>query len=114
VVLSSDPEPGVRFSALVRLGRARTDRSVQASLARLDDPASEVVWQALRNLGGFRDRGTAPAIARMLDHPAAVVRGAALQALLRIGAPTDSGYDPAGPPGERAPAAERLRAWADE
>jgi hypothetical protein len=114
VVLAGDPEPGVRFSALVRLGRARTDRSVQASVARLDDDAPEVVWQALRNLGSFRERATAPRIARLLGHDAAVVRGAALEALLRMGAPADTGYDPVGSEDTRTAAAARLRSWAND
>ncbi len=114
VVLSADPEPGVRFSALVRLGRARTERSVQASLARLRDPAAEVVWQAACNLGAFRERGAAPQIARLLSHPAAVVRAAAYAALLRLGAPPDTGYAAVAPEADRATAAERLRAWAEE
>jgi len=114
VVLSADPEPGVRFSALVRLGRARTDRSVQASIARLDDPEDEVVWQALRNLGQFRERAAAAQVAALLTHGSPVVRAAAYDALLRMGAPGDSGYDPVGAADERERAAEKLRAWAEE
>lgn len=114
VVLAGDPEPGVRFSALVRLGRSRTDRSVQASLSRLDDDAPQVVWQALRNLGAFRSREAAPRVARLLGHESPIVRSAAHETLLRLGAPDDTGYDPVADPGDRAAAAARLRAWAEE
>ena len=114
VVLSADHEPGVRFSALVRLGRTRTDRSVQASLARLEDVDPSVVWQALRNLASFRERAAAAVVVPLLEHDSAAVRGAALDALLRLGAPADSGYDPVGPIQERNAAAAVLQRWADE
>ena len=114
VVLSADPDPGVRFSALVRLGRRRTDRSLQASIARLEDPSERVVWAALRNLGAFREPSTAPDVAALLAHERAVVRTAAFDALRTMGAPRDIGYDPVLPAEEREPAEAQLRAWAAE
>ena len=112
--MSRDEDPGIRFSALSRLGQARTDRSVKVSLDALDDDDAQVVWQALRNLGRFGERDTAPRIAALLDHAQAVVRAAAKDALERMGAPRDAGYDPAAPETERRAGAEKLRRWAAE
>jgi HEAT repeat protein len=114
VVRSGDPDPGVRFSALVRLGRRRSDRSVQASLARLDDEDDKVVWIALGNLGAFREREAAGEIVLLLDHPSALVRQKAHATLVRLGAPADTGFDALDPPEVRELAAAVLRAWADE
>jgi HEAT repeat protein len=114
VVRAADADPGVRFSALVRLGRRRSDRSVQVSLARLDDPDDSVVWIAVHNLGGFRERDAAPEIAALLDHPAALVRQKAHDTLVRLGAPADTGFEALDSPEVRELAAARLRSWADE
>jgi len=114
VVRSSDPDVGVRFSALVRLGRRRSDRSVQASLARLGDPDAIVIWIAVHNLGGFGERGAAPEIAQLLSHASALVRQESHAALLRLGAPADTGFDPLAPSEIREIAAATLRSWADQ
>lgn len=106
-----DADPGVRFSALSRLGKARTERSVQVSVERLEDDDAKVVWLAVRNLGQFRDRDAAPRIAELLDHAEAVVRAAACDALVRMGAPADTGFDSADAPQMRKPAADRLKRW---
>ncbi len=114
VVRAADPDPGVRFSALVRLGRARTERSVQASLVALDDAQDLVAWQAVRNLGSFRERGAARVVARLLGHASPLLRLAAYEALVQMGAPADTGFDPLGDAASRARAAAALAAWADE
>ena len=114
VVLSADPDPGVRFSALVRLGRRRSDRSVQASLARLDDRDATVVWIALHNLGGFRERAAVVRVVGLLAHSAALVRQKSYDTLVSLGAPSDTGFDALAPDAERVAATQRLRAWADE
>ena len=75
-------------------GRRRSDRSVRASRERLQDEEPIVAWQALRNLGAFEERAAARDVARLLDHEATVVRAAAAAALVRMGAPDDTGYDP--------------------
>ncbi len=113
VIRAADPDPGVRFSALVRLGRKRTDRSVRASRDRLSDVDAMVVWQAIRNLSVFRERSAAPEIAQGLDHDKAIVREIAFEALLRLGAPTDIEFESVAPPAERVDAVRRLREWAD-
>jgi hypothetical protein len=105
---------GGRFSALVVLGRHRSDRGVQAALQRVLDPDEHprVLWQALRNLGKFKERATAVAVARLLDHEELVVRSAANWALLAMGAP-DEGFDPVAAAEERAGPAAALREWAE-
>lgn len=113
VVRSVDADPGVRFSALVRLGRRRTDRSVRASRERLHDDAPIVVWQALRNLGAFEERAAARDVARLLEHEQPVIRSAAAVTLVRLGAPADTGYDPIADPAERQGPAQVLRDWAN-
>ncbi len=114
VVLASDPDPGVRFSALVRLGRRRSDRSVGVSVARLRDPAESVIWAALRNLGAFHERGAAAAVADLLAHETPLLRLTAHETLLQIGLPSDLAFDPLGDADTRAAQAIAIRAWADE
>lgn len=113
VNLARDPEPLRRFSAIERLGLRRTDRSVRASTDALDDSDAHVVWQALRNLGAFGERSAAGDVVRLLDHPEAVVRHAAWEALVRMGAP-ESGFEAVAPPEERAAAVRDLRKWAED
>jgi HEAT repeat protein len=112
--LARDTDGGVRFSALQKLGRMRTDRSVHASVERLADDDPKVVWQALRNLGKFREADTAPQVAVALDHAESVVRTAAYAALLDMGAPKDTGFDANETSAEkRKPAVAALKAWAE-
>src|SRR6185436_12201702 len=63
VQLSHDLDPGARFSALSRLGKTKSERSVQVSVEHLTDESVEVVWQAIRNLGQFKAKETASLIA---------------------------------------------------
>lgn len=111
--LARDADAGVRFSALSRLGRARTERSVQVSLDRLGDEDAEVVWQAIRNLGHFRQRDAAPDVAAFLENDDVVLRAAAHDALVLMGAPRDTGFEATDAPAKRKPAAEALRRWAE-
>ncbi len=108
-----DADPGVRFSALTMLGRARTERSVQASKDGLADEQSEVVWQALRNLARFKERAAAPQAAQKLDHADVAVRSAAYDALLAMGAPRDTGFDAAASAEKRKAAVDALKKWAE-
>jgi len=112
VVLASDPDPGVRFSSLALLGRRKSDRSVAASRAALGDEEPMVTWQALRNVAAFGDRQAAPDVAALLVHDQAVVRAAAHDALVRVGAPADTAYDPVGTESANADAVARLSEWA--
>jgi HEAT repeat protein len=111
--LARDSDAGVRFSALSRLGRARTERSVQVSVERLGDDDDEVVWQAIRNLGQFRERDAAGEVAPFLDHEDVVLRAAANEALVLMGAPRDTGFEATDAPAKRKAAAEALRRWAE-
>lgn len=111
--LSRDADAGVRFSALHRLGRFRTERSVRVSVERLADETPKVVWLALRNLGRFREVAAAGDVAKLLDHADAEVRAAAHSALLDMGAPKDTGFDASAPADKRRAAAAALRAWAE-
>lgn len=111
--LARDADGGVRFSALQRLGRVRTERSVHVSIECLADEDAKVVWQALRNLGRFREVAAASEVAALLDHAESVVRAAAYGALLDMAAPKDSGFDPSAPADKRKAAAAALRAWAE-
>jgi HEAT repeat protein len=113
ITRARDSDPGVRFSALSRLGRVRTDRAVQVSVERLADDDVEVVWQAVRNLGQFRERDAAAQVAALLDHAEAVVRAAAHDALVAMGAPKDVGFDATAPAEKRKPAADKLKHWAE-
>jgi hypothetical protein len=107
------PDPMRRFSALVKLGRTRSDRSVACATEALADPDERVAWQAVRNLGTFRERAAARDVAALLDHPASVLRLAAAQALATMGAPATS-FDPAAAAPRRREAADALRRWAAE
>lgn len=111
--LARDSDAGVRFSALSRLGRARTERSVQVSIDRLGDDDAEVAWQAIRNLGQFRERDAASQVAAFLDHEDVVLRAAAHDALVLMGAPRDTGFDATDSAAKRKAAAEALRHWAE-
>jgi HEAT repeat protein len=111
--LARDADGGVRFSALQRLGRFRTDRSVHVSIERLSDEDPKVVWQALRNLGRFREAAAASEVAGLLEHAESVVRAAAYAALLDMGAPKDTGFDASATGDKRKAAAAALRAWAE-
>ena len=110
-------DPGVRFSALVHLGQTRTDRAVQVAVERLADEDEEVLRQAIRNLGAFRERDAAPQVAERLDHPRPIIRAAARDALVAMGAPKEVLFDPIVAPDKRSDAvraaAEALRRWAD-
>lgn len=108
-----DPDPGVRSSALTMLGRARTERSVQVSRERLGDDEAEVVWHALKNLARFRERPAAREVAALLGHADVAVRAAAYDALVAMGAPRDTGFDPTVPPEKRKPATDALKKWAE-
>ncbi len=112
VVLARDPDPGVRFSALALLGRRKSDRSVAASRAALGDDEPMVAWQALRNVAAFADRQAAPEAAALLVHEQAVVRAAAHDTLVRLGAPADSAYDPVASESANEDAVVRLADWA--
>ena len=112
--LSRDADAGVRFSALHRLGRLRTERSVHVSVERLADETPKVVWQALRNLGRFREVAAAGDVAQLLEHTDAEVRAAAHAALVDMGAPKDTGFDdPAASAEKRKQAAAALKEWAE-
>ena len=112
--LARDADGGVRFSALQRLGRVRTDRSAHVSVECLGDEDPKVVWQALRNLGRFREIAAAAEVAALLGHAEAVVRMAAYTALVEMGAPKDTGFDdPYTSADKRKAAAAALRAWAE-
>jgi HEAT repeat protein len=108
-----DPDPGVRFTVLSLLGRARTDRSVQVSIDRLADEDAEVAWRAVKNLGQFRERDAAAQVVALLDHADAAVRAAAFDALRAMGAPKDAAFDATASPENRKAAAEALRRWAE-
>lgn len=110
--LARDPDGGRRFSALQRLGRFRSERSVQVSVDSLADEDPKVVWQAVRNLGRFRAREAAAAVARLLDGTVEI-RAAAYEALLDMGAPTDTGFDATALPDDRKDAVAALRRWAE-
>lgn len=107
------PDPMRRFSALVKLGRTRSDRSVASAMNALSDEDERVAWQALRNLGGFKERAAAREVAALLDHPTSVLRLAASQALARMGADV-AAFDAAASPAKRREAAEALQRWAAE
>lgn len=111
--LARDADAGIRFSALSRLGRFRTERSVQLSVERLSDDDVEVVWQAVRNLGRFRERDAAAQIAPLLHHGEAVIRDAAHQALMAMGAPKDTEFTATASPEKRKAAADALKRWAE-
>lgn len=114
VTLARDhPDPARRFSALHVLGRARTDRSVDASVRALRDPDEMVVWEALQNVGRFEVRAAARDVAALLDDDRVTIRSAAHETLRRLGAP-DKGFDPAALAERRRPPAEALRAWAEQ
>ena len=113
VTRTRDSDAGVRFSALSRLGRVRTERAVQVAIERLGDDDVEVVWQAVRNLGQFRERDAAAQVAPLLDHAEAVVRAAAHEALVAMGAPKDTGFDATASAEKRRAAAEKLKKWAE-
>jgi len=112
-VAARDPDPGMRFSALTMLGRGRTERSVNLSIDRLSDEDPEVVWVALLNLGRFKERAAAALVAPLLDHAAREVRAAAYDALLAMGAPRDTGYNPVEKPEKRKAAEDALKKWAE-
>lgn len=107
------PDPMRRFSALVKLGRTRSDRSVSCAVNALSDEDERVAWQALRNLGAFKERGAAREVAALLDHPTSVLRLAASQALARMGAEV-AAFDAAASPAKRRETAEALQRWAAE
>lgn len=113
VNLAQDTDPMRRFSALAKLGRARSDRSVRASIEALRDPSELVVWQAARNLGRFGERSSARELAQLLQSDAVSVRHAAHEALRLLGAP-DAGFDPSALPEERRSAADAIARWAAE
>lgn len=111
--LARDPDPLRRFSALKMLGRARTDRSVRASIEALKDPAPQVVWQAAQNLGRFDEKSAARDLAGLLRNEDFTVRSAAHEALRRLGAP-DVAFDAAAAPEKRKSAIEALERWASD
>jgi len=113
VTRSRDSDAGVRFSAVQRLGRVRTDRAVQVAIERLGDEDASVVWQAVRNLGQFRERDAAAQIASLLDHAEKVLRAAAYEALVAMGAPKDTGFEATAPAEKRRAAADVLKKWAE-
>jgi HEAT repeat protein len=113
ITLARDADGGVRFSALQRLGRFRTDRSAHVSVERLTDEDPKVAWQALRNLGRFREVAAAAEVSVLLDHAESVVRAAAYAALLDMGAPKDTAFDASLPADKRKAAAAALKAWAE-
>lgn len=113
VTRSRDADAGVRFSALSRLGRVRTDRSVQVAVERLGDEDARVAWQAVRNLGFFRERDAAAQVAPLLDSKEAVLRAAAHDALVAMGGPKDTGFDPTASAEKRKSAADQLKLWAE-
>jgi HEAT repeat protein len=108
-----DSDPGVRCSALTMLGRGRTERSVNVSIDRLADEDPEVVWNALSNLARFKERAAAAQVAPLLDHAAREVRAAAYEALVAMGAPTDTGYNAVASAEKRKPAADALKKWSE-
>jgi HEAT repeat protein len=113
MTMARDADGGVRFSALQRLGRFRTDRSAHVSVERLTDEDPKVAWQALRNLGRFREVAAAAEVSALLEHAESVVRAAAYAALLDMGAPKDTGFDASLPADKRKAAAAALKAWAE-
>jgi hypothetical protein len=113
VTRSRDSDAGVRFSAVQRLGRVRTDRAVQVAIERLGDDDPGVVWQAVRNLGQFRERDAAAQVAQLLDNVEKVLRAAAYDALVAMGAPKDTGFEATAPVERRRAAADALKKWAE-
>ena len=113
VTTARNEDPLRRFSALVRLSRRRSERSVQSATEALRDSDERVVWQAVRNLSGFQERGALRDIAPRLDHPATIVRQAAFEALTSMGAPNLS-YDPAATAATRRADTELLKKWVSE
>ncbi|MFC8828455.1 HEAT repeat domain-containing protein [Streptomyces sp. NPDC057137] len=80
------PRPRVRLHAL-RTSRALFDRStyLHHTSALLGDPQPDVVRSAVRTLTHAGWEPAVPAIVALLDHPHPVVRGAAVEGLLRLG-----------------------------
>jgi HEAT repeat protein len=117
VTATRDVNAGVRYSALYRLGQKRTDRAVQVAVERLTDEDEEVARQAVKNLGAFKERDAAARVAPLLDHAKASVRAAVRDALVQMGAPAESAFDPVPSPEKRdaaqKAAAAKLRAWAE-
>ena len=112
VTIAKDADPLRRFSALVTLGRRKTDRAVRVSMEALRDDDVRVVWQAARNLRSFREPAAAQDLAGLLDHEEVEVRKQAYEALLALGAPADTGYSPVAPADDRRDGTALLARWA--
>lgn len=82
VALLDDPEPGVRFSAVLSLGKLPIDAMAQPAAALLDDPVPAVRVQLLNSFAHRRDLLTDEAILPMLFDPETAVALAA-QIVLR-------------------------------
>ncbi|QDV33286.1 HEAT repeat domain-containing protein [Tautonia plasticadhaerens] len=82
VALLDDPEPGVRLSAVLALGRLPIDAMAQPATALLDDPVPAVRVQLLNSFAHRRDLMTDEAILPLLFDPESAVALAA-QIVLR-------------------------------
>ncbi|MET4921750.1 HEAT repeat domain-containing protein [Streptomyces sp. PSRA5] len=80
------PRPRVRLHAH-RVSRALFDRAtyLRHTSSLLSDPQPDVVRSAVRTLTHAGWEPAVPAIVALLDHPHPVVRGAAVDGLLRLG-----------------------------
>ncbi|GAA1364434.1 HEAT repeat domain-containing protein [Streptomyces beijiangensis] len=86
--LLTHPRPGVRLHAH-RTARALLDREAYLELTSLllDDPQPDVVRLAVRTVSHAGWEPAVPALTALLEHPHPVVRKAAAEGLLRMGAP---------------------------
>jgi hypothetical protein len=105
--LLDDDDPGVRFSALVKLEGSRDERVEKRTREMLEDADPDIRVQAARMVGARHDLRAVPALTKLLEDDNLQVRSVAYDALRGIAGPIE-GYDPMDPAEARAAA---LKPW---
>ena len=106
----TDPDPGVRLSALLALDESRDARVATAAIDAMADADSLVRAEAARMAGDRKDEAAVPGLIDLLSDRNVRVRAVAEKALMTI-AGQDFGYDPTDSEESREAAIERFRAW---
>ena len=80
-VVTDDPDPEVRITAVSQLGDSESPEAIQGMITALDDPDSEVVLEAIDGLEYSADHNVIGNLEKLLQHPDPEVREAAEDAI---------------------------------
>lgn len=106
----ADPDPALRGHAAYVLGYVKDRRALPALLAAASDPVPAVRYEAAASLLELKEPKGFAVLVSGLEDPDVRLRAKCAEVLAeRTGG--SLGFDPAGPPAERAAAVRRWRAW---